>query len=255
MIHQLAEASRKSSMSERVGTVHEVWRKDGIQKIRVQIGLTPDGEPWLTPWMHTEDHRGPHREQEKYHKGQTVKVNAINGDFRQATAGPYHENDKHKEPAHANDDDHTYQYGASRGTQGKDWSEQWLAKANDDKDSDKALVRVRMGKKPEQKQSQNDGRGEGPKDDEPKPEGIYSVDSDKEINLTTKVFNLKAGTTAVIKVGNAVLTMTGTKINMKVDTDEIEVDNKGVWLNNPNKIPIKVMTESGPAKKVFAVPE
>ena len=73
LIFSLAEQRRKDGISDRVGTVHEVWSQNGEQKVRVNMGTRKDGTPWLSPWLHTEDHRGAHRQEEKYHKGMTLK--------------------------------------------------------------------------------------------------------------------------------------------------------------------------------------
>src|ERR1700753_2276275 len=88
MIFELAEQRRTTGAQDRVGTVHQVWRQGGEQKIRVNLGMGSDGPPLLSPWLHTEDHRGSHTHEEKYHKGMNIKLSAIGADWRQATVTP-----------------------------------------------------------------------------------------------------------------------------------------------------------------------
>lgn len=167
MLMQIAEARRMHGTSERDGSVHEVYRKDGEQKIRINVGKRPDGSPWLTPWIKIEDHHGALREQHKFHKGQNVKLTAAGADFSQAKVTPAGENKAHPEPDHADDVNQTSQYGKHRSRIGPDFHEHWLAgdsqnmaavpggtssqskQVDPDKES---VVLNRVGAKPQQQQ-------------------------------------------------------------------------------------------------------
>lgn len=128
MIFELAEQKRQNAVQDRMGTIYQVWCNNGEQKVRVQIGTRPDGSPWLSPWLHTEDPRGSKREEFKYHVGQNVKLSGIGGDMRQATITPWAENQVHQRPNHATDNEQTEQYDTTRETHGRDFHEHWLAK-------------------------------------------------------------------------------------------------------------------------------
>lgn len=130
VIFDAAEAKRQTATSNRVGTIHKVWRKDGEQKVQVVLGIKEGGGDFLSPYLHTEDHRGASRQEKKYHKGQNVHVSGAAGDYRMATVSPWAENEKHKAPAHADDHHETYQYGKVRRTHGPDHTEHWLAKSS-----------------------------------------------------------------------------------------------------------------------------
>ena len=97
MMFELLEHRRITANSDRVGYVQEI-NKD---KIRVCMGYHKDGSPWLTPWLHTTDHRGGTRERDVYAVGQSVRVSAPGGDFRQATITPWAESQPYPAPAHA----------------------------------------------------------------------------------------------------------------------------------------------------------
>jgi hypothetical protein len=146
MMFELLELRRMVSQSDRVGSVHEV-KKD---KIRVNMGTRPDGSPWLSPWLHTEDHRGfssdntGHTQRQVYSVGQSVKV-SMNHDHRASTVSPYAESKSQPAPAHADDyldskeapTAETYQNGKLRVTSGhkgddkKKFHEVWIADEDD----------------------------------------------------------------------------------------------------------------------------
>jgi hypothetical protein len=112
LLFQVAEHRRQTAHSDRVGTVTEVQGN----KMKVQIGIKKDGTPWLSPWIHTTDHRGGERQKEVYAVGQNVRVSATGADFRQATISPYAPNKQHAQPDHAGsagDGAHTWQNGNS----------------------------------------------------------------------------------------------------------------------------------------------
>jgi hypothetical protein len=97
ILFELAEHRRKTSISDRMGTVHEVKG----DKMRVNMGLQDDGQPWLSPWLHTTDHRGGTTERDNYKPGQNVRLSAVGGDFRQATVSPYAPNKQFGPPPQA----------------------------------------------------------------------------------------------------------------------------------------------------------
>jgi hypothetical protein len=112
LLFQVAEHRRQTAHSDRVGTVTEVQGN----KMKVQMGIKKDGTPWLSPWIHTTDHRGGERQKEVYAVGQNVRVSATGADYRQATISPYAPNNQHPQPSHASsagDDAHTWQNGNS----------------------------------------------------------------------------------------------------------------------------------------------
>lgn len=160
ILYQIAEARRIHGTNERDGTIHQVWRQNGEQKVRVNIGQRPDGSPWLTPWIKLEDHHGSARQQRKYHKGQNVKVSTVGADFSKATVTPHGENTNHPEPKNATDNHESYQFGQRFERSGPDFSERWMADSHalsgSTADPDQvAKVLQRWGAKPQQQQDQN----------------------------------------------------------------------------------------------------
>lgn len=97
LLFELAEQRRQNGISDRVGHIHEV-QKD---KVRVVMGIKQDGTEWLSPWLHTENHRGGSRERLQYVKGQSVRINAPGGDLRQGTVSPWAESKSFPAPDHA----------------------------------------------------------------------------------------------------------------------------------------------------------
>jgi phage baseplate assembly protein gpV len=84
VLFQIAEAHRIAASSDRDGYVHEI-QKD---KMRICMGIRPDGSPWLSPWVSTSDHRGGSRERDMYKVGQNVRMSSPGGDHRQAIVSP-----------------------------------------------------------------------------------------------------------------------------------------------------------------------
>ena len=128
MVFLIAEHSRQLGFQNRQGTVHEVKG----DKMRIKLGEMADGKPFLSPWLHTADHRGGARERKFYKQGQNVMLSAPGGDLRQAEVQAYAENDAHKAPDHANksgQDEETYQLDDLRKKQTKTTSETWLEAA------------------------------------------------------------------------------------------------------------------------------
>lgn len=195
---QLAEARRMHGVNERDGTIDSVWRQDGEQKVRVNIGIRPDGSPWLTPWLKVEDHHGTTRRQRKWHKGMNVKVSTVGADLSQATVTPHGENQGHPEPDHADDYNETEQYARHRSRLGPDFAEHWLANQDQNytqsnstaetsdqgsqdqgqsqaQDPDQlAVVLVRLGQKPQSQQSQSQA-WDGPAPSGGSPQKRYMV--------------------------------------------------------------------------------
>jgi hypothetical protein len=127
VLFELAEHRRKTATSDRMGTVHEVSK----DKIRVNMGLKADGSPWLSPWLHTTDHRGGTTERDFYRKGQNVRLSAVGADFRQATVSAYAPNQANPPPAQADSagpNSKTLQAGPVRTTVDADGSHNvWIA--------------------------------------------------------------------------------------------------------------------------------
>jgi hypothetical protein len=95
IIFQVAEHRRMTAHSDRVGTVHEIQGS----KMRVNIGNKGDGTPWLSPWLHTSNHRGGSKDHQQYAVGQTVKLSGAGGDYRQASVAPHAKSDAFPAPA------------------------------------------------------------------------------------------------------------------------------------------------------------
>jgi hypothetical protein len=127
MLHDLAEVKRKTATSDRMGTVTDVKQEGGEQKIRVEMGLDPDGKPIKGPWMSTVDKRGATREQHQYKKGQNVRISGADGDYRQATVSAWAEGDSFPQPDNAKDHGYGDSYQA-----GKLHTGQWLPEEKDD---------------------------------------------------------------------------------------------------------------------------
>lgn len=101
MMWQMAEHRRITGMGERRGYVHEVKEKDGQRKVRVVMGIKKNGQPWLSPWVHSEEHRGGSRHQALMEKGQNVVVTTHGGDFRNSTLTSSEEGSSFPQPGHA----------------------------------------------------------------------------------------------------------------------------------------------------------
>jgi hypothetical protein len=176
LLLQLAEARRMDGTQDRFGTVHQVWRQNKEQKVRINMGNNPDGEPWLSPWLKVDSHHGATRTQKKFHKGQNVKISAVGADFRNATVASHGENKDHPEPDHADDIHETTQYGTSRTRTGPDFEERWLASAGqlNGQDPDQVSVALtRWGAKPSNQQDKNQPwDGPDPKAGDPKKQHL-----------------------------------------------------------------------------------
>lgn len=94
---ELAEAKRNAGNTDRFGTVHEVQG----DKFRAVIGVKPNGQPLLSPWVHTSDQRGGNRERHQYVKGQNVRLSGVNGSFRNASVSHWAESQSFPAPQHA----------------------------------------------------------------------------------------------------------------------------------------------------------
>jgi phage baseplate assembly protein gpV len=112
LLFQVAELKRQASYSARMGTIHEIKG----DKMRVNMGLKHNGEPWLGPWVNTTDHRGAETQQEVYKVGQNVEMSALGGDYAQASVAPHGPNEKTPAPSHASEGNSTWQHGDSAHT-------------------------------------------------------------------------------------------------------------------------------------------
>jgi hypothetical protein len=132
LLHELSDLRRQMGVTEREGTIHKVWAKNGEQKVQVQIGWKPSAnggapEPLLTPYIGTGESRGPMREEMKYTKGMPVRVTSVGGDYRKARVIASQESQDHQRPQHATDYEVTAQYDQLRKTYGADFLEYWLS--------------------------------------------------------------------------------------------------------------------------------
>lgn len=101
LYYQVAKLQNQQGMSTRHGYVHEVKDDGGERKVRVVLGIKKDGQPWLSPWLHSEEQRGGTQEQHLVEKGQNVIVSNHGGDFRNATFSHSAENKSFPQPSHA----------------------------------------------------------------------------------------------------------------------------------------------------------
>jgi hypothetical protein len=119
VLFAIADMQRRVGNSLRMSTVHEVKG----DKIRVNWGNSPEGEPVLCPWISTHGHNGGARERRFFKKGQNVMLGAVDGDFAKAFIVSHGPNKNHKAPDHANNsglDEETLQLGHLRISYGKD---------------------------------------------------------------------------------------------------------------------------------------
>jgi hypothetical protein len=131
LIFQVMEHRRMTSNSDRMGHVKEVQG----DKMRVVMGIKHDGSEWMSPWLHTTDHRGGTTERDVYKQGQNVRLSATGADFRQATVSPYAESKPFPAPAHADDagpQAKTFQNGKLRTTANGDGHSHTVWVAQDD---------------------------------------------------------------------------------------------------------------------------
>jgi hypothetical protein len=125
LLAQVREMQRQMSDTFQVGTVHEVKGT----KVRLSMGKGQDGQPHLTPWLNTANHRGGAREQRFYKKGQTLQMIAPGGDLAQASLAPFAPNKTFKTPEHADgsgQDEESYQLDDYRTKQTKEGHDMWL---------------------------------------------------------------------------------------------------------------------------------
>jgi hypothetical protein len=119
VLFAIADMQRRVGNSLRMGSVHEVKG----DKIRVNWGNSPEGDPVLSPWISTHGHNGGARERRFFKKGQNVMLGAVDGDFAKAFIVSHGPNKSHKAPEHANKsglDEETLQLGHLRISYGKD---------------------------------------------------------------------------------------------------------------------------------------
>jgi hypothetical protein len=101
VLYQVAQARRVGGMAQRHGYVQEVKESSGERKCRIVLGFNKQGEPWLSPWVHTEEHRGGSSSQQLVEKGQAMVYTCHGGDYRNATASPGGESSSNPQPHHA----------------------------------------------------------------------------------------------------------------------------------------------------------
>jgi hypothetical protein len=101
LLNQVAMARQINGMAQRHGYVHEVKESGGERKIRLVLGFNKQGEPWLSPWLHTEEHRGGSSSQQLVEKGQAMVMTCHAGSYRNATCSPSGESQSNPQPPHA----------------------------------------------------------------------------------------------------------------------------------------------------------
>jgi hypothetical protein len=101
LLNQVAMARQINGMAQRHGYVHEVKEGGGERKIRLVLGFNKNGEPWLSPWLHTEEHRGGSSSQQLVEKGQAMVMTCHGGSYRNATCSPSGESESNPQPPHA----------------------------------------------------------------------------------------------------------------------------------------------------------
>jgi hypothetical protein len=125
--HAVRDTNRKASQNVRPGIVYEVRK----HKVRVLMGMSPTGQPYLSPWLDTHMMRGGAREHRRFKKNQNVQVVLANGDpFNNAYVVPYAPNDEFPEPDHteaAGEDAETFQLDELRYRRDADQYDWWFA--------------------------------------------------------------------------------------------------------------------------------
>jgi hypothetical protein len=123
-----AEARRKLGTEKRMGTIDQVWTKNGETLVRCIIGKRPDGSDWKTPWFKPNEFAGGHREERQWHKGQNIIMHCVDGNYRTATLSPYDTNEKHKRPDNASAKVHSYQFGSHLHASGQNFARREIRK-------------------------------------------------------------------------------------------------------------------------------
>jgi len=130
ILQELSRLRRQMADMFQVGTVHEVKGT----KLRMVIGKDKGGQPVLSPWLNTSNHRGGATEQRFYKKGQTLGIICPNGDVSQGMITPYAPNKQFKTPEQADGSgqgEESYQLENYREKQTKDGADQWLQDGDD----------------------------------------------------------------------------------------------------------------------------
>jgi len=235
IVFDLAKANVHHGKSERDGYVHEVKG----DKMRVVMGYKPDGSPWLSPWLHTFNHRGGTRERLQYQKGQNVRISAIGTDYRQATVAPGPVSKSFPAPAHANSiTGDTFQAGKLRissnrpdqngGGDGEHFHDIWIAKEDDN---------------PPQHQDQTgpEDQGSGDSSSQQQSSQQQQQQSGGEPAMKIRVSE-KGYLTGVVTDGNNKIRFAAHKQGAKLKfssgstTHAIFVDESGIWATGPINI-------------------
>lgn len=111
LLARSADLQRRVAGAQRPGVVREVVG----DMIRVEFARDPAGNPVLSPWLHTSDHRGGARERRFYCRGQNVSISTVNGQVDEAsTVLADAPSEAFRAPDHADDagpEAETYQLG------------------------------------------------------------------------------------------------------------------------------------------------
>lgn len=128
VVQQVSDHQRKAGMNTRTGYISDIKSgENGELKVRMVIGLDPNGKPVKSPWLWTTHHRGQSTERMAFKKDQTGRMVAPDGDYRQAyfTTGP--ESEKCPPPDHAkNEAEHYFQNGDLHTTRAEKFHELYV---------------------------------------------------------------------------------------------------------------------------------
>jgi hypothetical protein len=243
VLHDTARHRNMTGMSERDGYVHEVKG----DKMRVVMGIRPDGSPWLSPWMPADTHRGGSLSRTRFEKGQNVRVSAPGGDYRQGTVAPGSHSQSFPKPAHADSvNGDSYQAGKLRmsaakkgGDQGGDsgggsgggqqqgggdehYHEVWIAK----EDTNNPKHQDQTGK-PES------GGGDSGSQQQ---QGGQQQQQDSEAAMKTRVSEENGITHRVGKGGDSfrfAVSKDGVKLCFGDNSKAVWIDKDGIWSTHP----------------------
>lgn len=120
LLAEVAELRRRVAGTQYAGVVSDVKG----DRVRVEWGRDSNGNPVLSPWLETSDHRGGARERRYFKKGQNVTVSTVDGQMDEAaTVSSDAPNESYPPPDQAEDagaESETYQFDELRVTKKAD---------------------------------------------------------------------------------------------------------------------------------------
>lgn len=108
---RVAELERRVSNQFRHGPVAQVDAEK--HRVRLEIGTTADGKPFLGPWVPYAQVAGALKVHTPPSVGQNMTMLCPNGDFRQAVAMPFTWSDANESPS-TKGDEHVLTFGSVR---------------------------------------------------------------------------------------------------------------------------------------------